>query len=465
MPAEARAPHPDDWKPNPGPQARFLSLRCFEALYGGSAGGGKSDSILVDAIRYVGKGYGAAYQALLLRTTFPALEKSLILRSHALYPRIGGVYHESKKTWVFPGKERVVFGYLESDKDVDQYQGAAFPFVGMDELTQFSLYQYLYLFSRCRSAHGIPCRIRSTTNPGGDGHEWVFKRFGPWLDPKSPLKAAPGEVLYFTKDEDGKDVTVPKGTLDQDGTPAMGRVFVPAKLEDNPYLFNDGQYARALRELDPVTQKRLRHGDWLVKPGKGLYFKGEWCEFIERPPVGVRWVRAWDLAATPKTADNDPDWTRGVKMAQRDGKIFVADVRGLRGGPSEVDRLILSTAESDGKQAYIRLPEDPGQAGKSQSSAHAGLLAGYSFRSVRVTGDKITRFGPFSSQAGSKNVVIVAGEYVDSYVAELEAFPEGRFDDQVDASSDAYDELQNLGLPIRPPTARATRWGSGGRGF
>ena len=73
MPANKRAPHPDDWKPNPGPQSRFLSLTCFEALYGGSAGGGKSDSILVDAIRYVGKGYGAAYQALLLRTTFPAL--------------------------------------------------------------------------------------------------------------------------------------------------------------------------------------------------------------------------------------------------------------------------------------------------------------------------------------------------------------------------------------------------------
>lgn len=443
MPAKARAPHPDDWAPNEGPQARFLSLTCFEALYGGAAGGGKSDSILVDAIRYVGRGYGSNYQALLLRTTFPALEKSLILRSHALYPRIGGTYLESKKTWVFPGKERVVFGYLESDKDVDQYQGAAFPFIGFDELTQFSLKQYLYLFSRCRSAHGIPCRIRSTTNPGGDGHEWVFKRFGAWLDPKSKLHAAPGQALYFVK-RDGEEVAVPKGTLDNDGTPAIGRVFVPAKLSDNPYLAADGQYARSLRELDPVTQKQLLEGDWLVKPAAGLYFKRTQVTYVDDVPRCPQWVRAWDLAATPETEDNDPAWTAGVKMGLLDGVPVIADVARCREDPAGVDALMAATAELDGPSVSILFPQDPGQAGVSQVQKFSRLLKRFTFKSVRPTGDKITRFGPFSSQAKSRGVILVRAPWNEAYIQELEGFPAAKIKDQVDATSDAYNELASL---------------------
>ncbi|RYE77593.1 MAG: terminase, partial [Myxococcales bacterium] len=124
-----RPDHPEDWRPHKGPQQRFLSLTCFEALYGGAAGGGKSDCLLVDAIRYVGRGYGTAYQAILFRRTYPELEKSLIVRSHDLYPRIGGRYNEQKKVWTFPGQERVLFGYMQRDEDRLQYQGAAFQFV------------------------------------------------------------------------------------------------------------------------------------------------------------------------------------------------------------------------------------------------------------------------------------------------------------------------------------------------
>lgn len=437
-----REPHPDDWRPNPGPQERFLTLTCLEALYGGSAGGGKSDAILIDAIRYVGRGYGPAYQALLLRRTFPDLEKSLIGRSHDLYPRLGATYNEQKKIWRFPGGERVIFGYLKRDKDVRQYQGAAFPFIGFDELTQFSRAQYTYLFSRCRSSVGIRCRIRGTTNPGGEGHEWVYERFGPWLNPNSELKAGSGEILYFIR-EDEKDVNVPKGTLDEDGHPASGRTFVRAKLEDNPYLAEDGSYNRALKELDPVEQERLRNGNWEIKPGKGLYFKRQWVTFIDSPPPGLQWVRAWDLAATPKTDDNDPDWTRGVKGAMWGDKIVIADVVSLRGGPGEVDDLILSTARMDGPECKILLPKDPAQAGVHQANSHARMLRGFNFKHIAPTGDKVVRFGPFSAQALALNVVIVRGDWTPSYIAELEAFPEGK-KDQADATSDLFNEIVGM---------------------
>lgn len=455
-----------DWRPNPGPQERFLSLSCYEALYGGAAGGGKSDAILVDAIRHVGKGYGVGYQALLLRRTFPELEKGLILRSRSLYGNIEGAeYSTQSKTWTFPGGERVVFGYLDSEQDVFRYQGLAFQFIGFDELTQFSESQYTYLLSRLRyaGADRFSLRVRATTNPGGDGHEWVFKRFGYWLDPARKC-ADPGQVLHIVRDVDGAEHIVAKGAKpDHDGgVPMMtgtdgsrfevsremsplGRTFVPAKLSDNPTLASDATYRRALDELDPVLRAQLADGNWLAQPAKGLYAKREWFSFVGRCPEGVkRWVRAWDLGATLKG-----DFTVGVKMGELpNGQVVVADVVRFRGTPGDVEAVILATAESDGPTCTVWLPQDPGQAGVAQVASFSRLLKGKTFRFVRPNGDKVTRFGPFSSQVQARNVVLVQSEWTDAYVRELEAFPEGSNDDQVDATSDAY-----AGLSSGAPTS------------
>ena len=458
-----------DWRPNPGPQTRFLSLTAYEALYGGAAGGGKSDAILVDAVRYVGRGYGGAYQALLLRRTFPELEKGLILRSQDLYRRIGGEYSTQAKTWTFPGGERVVFGYLDSEQDVYRYQGLAFQFIGYDELTQFSLHQYTYLLSRLRHAGEarFPLRARGTTNPGGSGHEWVFARWGAWLDPAKRC-ADPGQVLYAVRGADDVERFVPKGSepvaggegaerrwymTANDGTrfevsshmTPLGRTFVPAKLEDNPALASDPTYKRGLDELDPVQRAQLRDGNWLVKPGAGAYFKRtwirSWVDFIAESDV-VQRVRAWDLGAT-----TNGDWTRGVRMARlRDDSYVVEHVASLRGTPGDVQRFIRSTAESDGAGVKLRLPLDPGQAGLDQQLTYAKLLSGFIAEWKRPTGDKTTRFGPFSTQAQAGNVAVKRGAWVDEWVGELEAFPDGANDDQVDATADALNEL---GIPVR----------------
>jgi predicted phage terminase large subunit-like protein len=427
----------EDWRPNPGPQTRFLSLRCFEALYGGAAGGGKSDALLVDAIRGLGKGYGRAYAALLLRREFPDLEMSLMRRSHALYPRLGGHWKGDNKTWTFPGGETVRFGHAQHELDVHQYQGAEFQYVGFDELTSFTEYQYRYLISRLRSSTGVPCRLRGATNPGGPGHDWVFRRFGYWLDPEATRHAAPGEVLYLCRDGDSGERVATRETVG-----ALGRTFVPARLTDNPFLSGDGNYSRALDELDPVTRAQLKGGDWLIKPAAGAYFKRGWFEFVDAAPAQARRIRYWDRAATEAADGKDPDWTVGIRLAlSPDRIVYVEALERFRENPGRVEKNIRATAELDGRGVQVGIEQDPGQAGKFEASYYVRALHGWHVRTFPVTGDKVTRCGPVSSQAHAGNVKIVRGAWNERFISELEQFPEGTHDDQVDALSGGYAAL------------------------
>lgn len=434
-----REPHPQDWRPNAGPQQRFLQLKCFEAMYGGAAGGGKSSALLVDAVRYVGRGHGRNYRALLLRRSFPELKRTLIERSHELYPRLNGVWRESDKLWRFPAGEVVEFGHLESEKDRFNYQGAEFQFIGFDELTSFTRKQYTYMISRLRSAHGIPLRIRSATNPGNEGHDWVFERFAPWLDPEYPDRAAPGEVRYFTLGEEGEQ-PCPKGTPG-----ARGRAFVPALLSDNPFLANDGEYSRNLKELGPVEQAQLERGDWLVRPAAGLFFKRSWVVdkiiAAEAVPREARRIRFWDRAATKKTTSNNPAWTVGSRVSVLGHNIYVEHVKRFRESPGEVQATIKSIAETDGPTTTIGLTRDPGQAGVYEFDSYVKALRGYRVVPLIESGDKVTRFGPFSTQTQAGNVFFVHGEWLAELFDELERFPDGTFKDQADSLSGAYSLL------------------------
>jgi len=175
-------------------------------------------------------------------------------------------------------------------------------------------------------------------------------------------------------------------------------------------------------------------------PRDGSMFKVDRLRFIDAAPVGIRYVRSWDLAAT----ENDGDFTAGIKMGKdSEGRIFVADVRRGQWATDERDRWLRTTAELDTRNCRIRLAEDPGQAGKSQTVVLSRLLNGFVFVAIRVTGDKITRADPFSSQVNAGNVFLVRGDWNNAYVDELRQFSKGKHDDQVDASADAFDELNN----------------------
>ncbi len=448
------------YKPHPGPQTQFLKLTCFEALFGGAAGGSKSNSLVIDAIRYVGRGYGAAYAALLLRRTHPELERSILTETRKWYPYLNGKWNDQKHVWTFPDGERVYLGHCQHEHDVHDYQGAEFSYVGFDEATTFLESQYLYLMSRIRSTRGIKVRMRATANPGGEGHEWVFRRWGCWLNPEAEQRAEPGKVLYFAPTESGEQVV-------SKGTPlSSGRTFIPSRLEDNPSL-KGGEYEKALAQLDPVTRAQLRDGNWTIRPSKGAYMKRAWLHTIdgktpcircrEVHPLPTKWkrrVRYWDRAATEAKQGSDPDWTVGARLMETEpgylGPRYVLDdVVRLQGTSKTVESTIRATCVLDTKATQVCLEEDPGQAGKFEIAYYVNALSGFRVTAHRVMRDKVQRYGPVSSQAEHGNVGIIVGpKWVEPFVQEQEAFPEGGHDDQCDAFSGAFSVL------AEPPQAR-----------
>ena len=255
------APHPK--------QAAFLLLNNEEAFYGGAAGGGKSEALLMAALQYVDV---PGYAALLLRRTFPQLSQpgSLLDRARSWLGGTDAVGTDGDKTWTFPSGATLTFGHMQHEKDKYEYQSAEFQYIGFDELTGFTETQYRYLFSRLRRKEGvaIPLRMRSASNPGNEGHDWVKQRF------------------------------IVEGR-------AKGRPFLPAKLQDNPSVDREG-YKKSLINLDPVEQARLLAGDWDVRQ-EGGKFKSEWFEIVEAVPKGAEYVRFWDLAATEPKEAKDPD--------------------------------------------------------------------------------------------------------------------------------------------------------------
>ena len=388
-------------------QRAFLLLDCREALFGGSAGGGKSDALLMAALQYVDV---PGYAALILRRTYPQLTKSegLVPRAHEWLSGTDAKWNDARATYTFPSGARLEFGHLQIERDKYNYQGAAYQTIVFDELTQFEESQYLYLFSRHRRLEGsnVPLRMRAGSNPGGTGHEWVKQRF------------------------------IVEGR-------SRDRVFVPARLSENPHLDRES-YMESLAELDPVTRAQLLSGDWSARTS-GSLFKREWFEIVDAAPAEARAARGWDFAATEPTAGTDPDYTVGTRMSvTRDGIYYVCDVRRDRLSPRKVEALVRVTAEVDGRPTRIRIEQEPGSAGKITIDHYKrNVLPGWSVTGHPPTGDKVTRAAPFSAQCEAGNVKLVRGPWIGPWLDELESFPDGSHDDQVDSVVTAFDELRS----------------------
>lgn len=427
--------------PQPGPQTAFLASAADIAIYGGAAGGGKTWALLMEPLRHVAReGFSAV---VFRRTTVQARnEGGLWDESGRLYPFMGGRALESQLCWRFPSGASVRFAHLEHDKTVLDWQGAQIPLICFDELTHFSARQFWYMVSRNRSMCGVRPYIRATCNPDADS--WVAEFIAWWIDPDTgaPIPERSGAVRWFVRvgerlvwadDREELCRRYPK-------TPPKSLTFVPARLEDNAALnAADPGYLANLLALPAVERERLLGGNWKIRPAAGLLFRRNWCPVVEAAPADMKLVRGWDLAATPKTESNDPDWTCGTKIGRTtDGRYFVLDHVRLRETPAKVEQLIRNTATHDGAAVEISLPQDPGQAGKAQAHALVRLLDGFTARATVESGDKQTRFGPFSAQAEAGNVFVLRGTWNEAWFEALEGFPDGRHDDDADSTSRAF---------------------------
>ncbi len=224
-----------------------MNVDTPEILYGGAAGGGKSDALLMAALQFVEV---PGYAAILFRRTYMdlSLPGALMDRAHTQLGGSGARWDGTTKTWTFPSGATLSFGYLDSENDRFRYQSSEFQYIGFDELTQFKKRDYEYLFSRLRRTidSRVPLRVRGGTNPGGTGHAWVKKRFDP--DHRRP--------------------------------PTPNRLFISAHLEDNPYLNTEEYEQLSLSQLDSFTRKQLRRGDW-ADFGGNYYFPDTWPRYVD----------------------------------------------------------------------------------------------------------------------------------------------------------------------------------------
>lgn len=224
-------------------QQAFIDSQAFETLFGGAAGGGKSYGQLVDGLLYALK-YPKSKQ-IIFRSTFADLEKSLIRTSMDLYPLSIADYNSSKHTWKFKNGSIVDFGYIQYEKDVYQYQSAEYDVIRFDELTHFTEFMYTYMISRCRGANPYPKCIKSSTNPGGVGHNWVKERF---IDIGAP------NVIHTCKLETGETTT---------------RIFIPSLVQDNKFMLTyDPDYIKRLDALPEKERRALKYGDWDIFDGQ-----------------------------------------------------------------------------------------------------------------------------------------------------------------------------------------------------
>lgn len=308
-------------------QLHFLANTGEELLYGGQAGGGKSDALLMSALQYVEK---EDYHGLLLRRTYKdlALPNAIMNRcANWLRPFVESKevkFDKDTKTYEFPSGSTITFGYLAHNNDLDQYQGSELQFVGFDELTQFTEKQYTYLHSRLRKLEDsdIPIRMRAGTNPGGRGHDWVKKRF---IMPNSP---AP---------------------------------FIQSAYTDNLYLDKD-QYGKQLDKLDELTRLQLKYGDWDTELQSGLLLnRDDLANAVIGKEDYIGWTPSFNVIGIDKASTGDDKFAVASVTAFTNGKMVLTN---LLATPSPYpEELVYDLVETEYQrfQTYIvNFEDEPG---------------------------------------------------------------------------------------------------------
>ena len=318
-------------------QVKFLIYPSEEILYGGAAGGGKSDALLMAALQYVGKEFMVEneegqlvndYHSLILRRSYQDLAKPNAIMNRCEqwlkpYLETGEVHWDKNtRTFTFPSNATLTFGYLANDGDLDQYQGAEFQFVGFDELTQFTERQYTYLYSRLRrlTYSHIPIRMRAGSNPGGRGHEWVKHKF---INGDAP--------------------------------------FIPSRYTENIYL-DIKQYGETLDRLSELDRQQLKYGDWNAELSEGLLVNREQLKRnLISPKEYQDWKPVFNVIGIDKASTGEDEFALASITVFNNGKAVLTNLAGTTGAyPEELTRNFVKTEYNKYQTYIINFEREPG---------------------------------------------------------------------------------------------------------
>lgn len=299
------------WYPQSKPQWLAFLSRADELFYGGAAGGGKTDLL-------IGMAAECHKHSVIFRRIYPNL-KAVIHRSREVIGESASE-NKSEKVWTWPDGRTLEFGAVQYEENKTDWQGRPHDLKGFDELPEFTQSQYEFICGWNRTAdRGQRVRVIATGNPPmDDAGSWIIQHWGAWLDDKHHNPALPGELRWYATSK-GEEREFPNGDpveIDGELVYPRSRTFIPARLEDNPFLSSDPRYRSVLQALPEPLRSQLLYGDFKASsaPDPWQVIPTEWVRAAQR-----RWLEREKPSAPLTCVGIDP--ARGGKdkmsMAKR----------------------------------------------------------------------------------------------------------------------------------------------------